>query len=101
MMNGDVQRDFLRFARAQHLLSQHGGDRRQSFNSPASCRAPTSTSCVQFRAYQTVDERPHRGLPRHLRRHCRGAARKRNRPPVPHPPFGDAIDKLPDAAFAG
>ncbi|MFO1115671.1 MAG: GntR family transcriptional regulator [Beijerinckiaceae bacterium] len=104
MMNGDVQRDFLRFARARNTFYRNmvatGGNHELARLMP---RTNVDLLRVQFRAYQTVDEsariEDYRAIYDAI---VEGAARKAESAAKSHiRRFGDAIDKLPDAAFAG
>lgn len=104
MMDKDVQRDFLRFARARSAFYRNmvatGGNHELARLMP---RTNVDLLRVQFRAYQTVDEsariEDYRAIYDAI---VEGAARKAESAAKTHiRRFGDAIDKLPDAAFAG
>jgi DNA-binding GntR family transcriptional regulator len=104
MMDEDVQRDFLRFARARNMFYKTmvgvGGNHELARLMP---RTNVDLLRVQFRAYQTVDEsvriEDYRAIYDAI---LEGAPRKAETAAKNHiRRFGDSIDKLPDAAFAG
>jgi DNA-binding GntR family transcriptional regulator len=104
MADQEVQRDFLRFARARNTFYRTmvaaGGNRELARLMP---RTNVDLLRVQFRAYSTVDDdlrfEDYRAIYDAI---SEGAARKAETAARNHiRRFGDAIDKLPDAAFAG
>jgi DNA-binding GntR family transcriptional regulator len=104
MMNEEVQRDFLRFARARNTFYKTmvgvGGNHELARIMP---RTNVDLLRVQFRAYQTVDEGvridDYRAIHDAI---VEGAGRKAETAAKNHiRRFGDSIDRLPDAAFAG
>ena len=104
MMDAEVQRDFLRFARARNTFYKTmvtvGGNHELARIMP---RTNVDLLRVQFRAYQTVDESAriedyraiHDAIVEAAPRKAETAAKTHIRR------FGDSIEKLPDAAFAG
>ena len=104
MMNEDVQRDFLRFARDRNMFYRTmvavGANHELARLMP---RTNVDLLRVQFRAYQTVDEsvriEDYRAIYDAI---LEGAPRKAETAAKNHiRRFGDSIDRLPDAAFAG
>jgi DNA-binding GntR family transcriptional regulator len=104
LADADVQRDFLRFARARNTFYRTmvsiGGNRELARVMP---RTNVDLLRVQFRAYQTVDEgvriEDYRAIYDAIAecagRRAETAAKTHIRR------LGDAIERLPDAAFAG
>jgi DNA-binding GntR family transcriptional regulator len=101
--NAEVQRDFLRFARARNtfykMIVAIGGNHELARIMP---RTNVDLLRVQFRAYATVDDdlriEDYRAIYDAI---AEGAGRKAETAAKNHiRRFGDAIDKLPDAAFA-
>ena len=100
----DVQRDFLRFARARNTFYKTmvsiGGNRELARLMP---RTNVDLLRVQFRAYTTVGDdlriEDYRAIYDAI---AEGAGRKAEAAAKTHiRRMGDALDKLPDAAFAG
>ena len=100
----EVQRDFLRFARARNMFYRTmvavGGNHELARIMP---RTNVDLLRVQFRAYQTVDEsvriEDYRAIHAAI---TEGAGRKAETAAKTHiRRLGDAIDRLPDGAFAG
>ena len=104
LLDAEVQRDFLRFARARNAFYKTmvavGGNHELARIMP---RTNVDLLRVQFRAYQTVDEGVRIGDYRAIYDAiAEGAGRKAEAAAKTHiRRLGDAIDRLPDAAFAG